>query len=237
MKKYFDIKTKTILPASVLILGSIWVGAQNRHLNTQEQMALRSLLTEEEKSKGPTEVDNRNTSQNHQSEKPRRTIDPASVGLSENFRRFQRFHHTALPGLEQKAEIETLLSDPLLIQEAKVLLSADDQYMDTEIGTQRRLLAVDYLGKALQWSSNPARKAVKQVSMELITRNLDELHRPRSLKRLLAGDQIELYQYLLRTDRAEALALFESESNSPQGALMAYVIQFESDLIAKRKSL
>jgi len=150
---------------------------------------------------------------------------------SPEFKTFLELKSVALANRVQRQELKRLLSQASVIQESAAILEAKNvRGLDPE-ENQQRLAAVDFLGQALMWNENPKRLMVHDEVVALVTRNLDAEKKSRELKRSMAGDQLELYQYLLRSDQDVALALFEKEQSKPQGALMAYLIQFETDLM------
>jgi hypothetical protein len=152
-------------------------------------------------------------------------------GNSREFKAFLELNSVALKSRGQKQKLNQLLSHPILIQEAAAILAARNvRGLDPE-ENQDRFAAVDFLGNALMWNENPKRLAVRDAVVALVTRDLDAVKKSPALKRSMAGDQIELYQYLLRSDQDFALALFDEQQSRPQGALMAYLIQFETDLM------
>ncbi|MES2504691.1 MAG: hypothetical protein V4534_07430 [Myxococcota bacterium] len=119
---------------------------------------------------------------------------------------FDHFRSKVLLSADEKARLNEILSDGSQISSSHEILksfgSADSD----------RIVAIDYLEKAVAWKQNPSRSLVLAVLKDILI--TDNLHKIADLdiRRSYAGDKIELYQ-LIKVHAPETLKEFEQLPN------------------------
>ncbi len=150
------------------------------------------------------------------------------VAFPISLKKYEGFSHKALPTREEQEKIHQLLAEPSLIKESQKTLLGATEYSFSSKGQKRRMESVDFLYDALRWKENPNGDLAVRAVLAVLDRDLGALRVPRDLKRSFAGDQIELYQILLRTRRDLARKVFYKYQNHPQEALIAYAIEVDA---------
>jgi hypothetical protein len=126
--------------------------------------------------------------------------------LTERLSRFNHLRMKALLTREEEAELQSHLSDVDLIHSCSGRLSSHLanhtlNFGDRKTEQLRRMDAVDFLRRALQWSKNPSKDDVLDAfTYTLESEDIDTIQSDRWLKRSIAGDKIELLVALQRVE-------------------------------------
>jgi hypothetical protein len=127
-----------------------------------------------------------------------------------------------LPTEEHRRMRQEMLSDPELIQKARVELLTSSEADLTKSGEAKRMLYVEFLADACAWAENPEIEAVSEAIEDvLFAENITE-ETPVDLAKSLAGDKMDLYTQLLHTSPEQAAAIAENAHGRKVEALLMY---------------
>lgn len=125
------------------------------------------------------------------------------------------------------------LSDSELVEACRDLLLAEGESAFSLERQELRMEMVEYLARGIEWSANPARIRMISVAQEMIERDLLALDLTSLQKRSLAGDQVELYQILMKG----APEVAEKIWRQSQGTSKQKLVSFARDQELKGMSL
>lgn len=140
---------------------------------------------------------------------------------------FTELHRKALKTQREMNEYRESLRDPVLLLEAVRVLKAEDA-VEFSVSEQRsRLQAVEFFRAALALPNNPLRRDLLERASGIIRRDLDHHDADFIQRKSLAGDQIELFRILLRSDRELALSLYDGSEGHYYRILVSYALNME----------
>jgi hypothetical protein len=116
---------------------------------------------------------------------------------------------------------EALIREETADSTANVTIRAMGAEYVTDQETSVRLGLVAYLHEALQWKANPSSALVREIVMQVILSGNLDTAKTTEIQQRLAGDKVELYRYLLRSDASSAKAVKENCKGTLR-ALLAY---------------
>jgi hypothetical protein len=141
----------------------------------------------------------------------------------------------ALPTGEQRRMLQEMLSDPELIQKAKMDLLASSEEAFSKEAEARRMLSVEFLTDAIAWAENPAIEAVSEsIEDVLLADNIAE-DAPDDLARSLAGDKMDLFTQVLHASPERAHTIAERARGKAVEGLLSYAQNwYDGELRAMR---
>lgn len=160
-------------------------------------------------------------------EKPFKSLKNKPRYWDPGFSKFQSIDRKALPSAEDIKSLKKMLSSAKLLKLSGEFLN-DTSYLDKLDDNQerRRMLRINFLGKALHWENNPARDDVIEIFKEVILnessirKNMDL-----DLKKSLAGDKVELF-WILKKYEPDAIENIMIEAHGkPTMKILKYAIE------------
>jgi hypothetical protein len=126
-----------------------------------------------------------------------------------------------VPSDEERTNLRAILSDPDMIQSAKdYLLAAETSY--SKEAEAKRMVAVEFLGDAVNWADNPARATVMDAIEGVMFADNISASAPDDLAQSLAGDKAELYMQMLHRSPDRAAVVAEHAHGKSVESLLAY---------------
>ena len=98
------------------------------------------------------------------------------------------------------------------------------------------MVAVEFLGDAVNWADNPARGAVMEAIESVMFADNISASAADDLARSLAGDKVELYTQMLHRSPDRAAVVAEHAQGKPAEALLAYAKDSYDREMAARKA-
>jgi hypothetical protein len=208
-----------ILIISVMLVAGLWIERQNKDL-----IEIRNSASPE------TQVETKTRSRSsdsltHTSRLQMSLNDLEKRDLSTHFTQYLDLCSKALRSEEENRALTKYLSSPDLVGQSFEVLAAKDESVFDLDAQDRRLEQVEFLSRALSLRDNPMRGRVLQALPAIIARDIASMDVNPMLKRSLAGDQIELFQILQKSDVAAAEALADRSKGTANEKLIAYAIK------------
>jgi hypothetical protein len=208
-----------ILIISVMLVAGLWIERQNKDL-----IEIRNSASPE------TQVETKTRSRSsdsltHTSRLQMSLNDLEKRDLSTHFTQYLDLCSKALRSEEENRALAKYLSSPDLVGQSFEVLAAKDESVFDLDAQERRLEQVEFLSRALSLRDNPMRGRVLQALPAIIARDIASMDVNPMLKRSLAGDQIELFQILQKSDVAAAEALADRSKGTANEKLIAYAIK------------
>lgn len=113
---------------------------------------------------------------------------------------------------DDQKRLHAAWADPQLLFLARQRLMEMDTESTSSQAIAERMEAIDYLDGAALWAKNPRRSEALAIMEDFLSRDLSVPDYPLPLRRLLAGDAIELYGVLLQADESRARELYARSS-------------------------
>jgi hypothetical protein len=214
----------TISVSVVLILGALLVvGAWNqkeRNVSTEGFRPASKVISgsSSDSSPGPQMVSKGENSS---------SVIERDKKVAEEFKDYFKLKRKAILTDRERGQYRENLADDKLIEESRTILLAGDEKQISLDSQELRMSMVEFLAKALEWRDNPSRELALRVSSEVIRRDVKSLPLPLLLKKSLAGDQIELYQILMKAEPELARQIQDENLGRPSEKLIAFAIAQE----------
>jgi hypothetical protein len=151
--------------------------------------------------------------------------DPSFKNAPPFLLRYKALEKKIVKGVDEKREIEEMLSSREYIASASEYLKAPGPDTQTPMGFKvqmRRLETIDYLIESAQWPKNPSRELVLDAIRELIVAPTIREELPIGAKKSVAGDKMELFQALRGIDPAQAESIMRSVAGTPLERILRY---------------
>lgn len=147
--------------------------------------------------------------------RPRELLDNATDYAHPRLRKFSEFDAKALRTEQEELEYREQLSDPELQALALSLVRNVPQQFKSEKMVER-MLAIDYIGRSIQYLGNPQREIMIEELQYQVTGPLSERVDSNADKDVLAnwmGDQVELMMIALTADPEGTLDALEGQDD------------------------
>jgi hypothetical protein len=140
-----------------------------------------------------------------------------------------------VPTEEHRRMRQEMLSDPELIQKAKMDLLAPGESTYSKEGEAKRMLDVEFLTDAIAWADNPEIESVHEAIEDVLFAENIYKDTPDDLAQSLAGDKMELYTQVLHTSPERAAAMAEQAHGRQVEALLKHSKEwYDSEMLAMR---
>lgn len=142
---------------------------------------------------------------------------------------FKQLQPKVLLSKEDKEHLSEFYSDKARIDAAKTALLVDEKALNRE-SEKIRMKAIDYLTHAIGWDKNPQHDYVVSAVSSVL--NADNIvgQSDMDYKKSLAGDKVELYEVMLKSDPAAAADLLEKSRGTVNYNIMTYAKGMLSNL-------
>lgn len=127
-----------------------------------------------------------------------------------------------LPTADQRRMLEEMLSDPEMIQTAKMDLLASSETVYTREEEAKRMLQVEFLTDAMSWSENPEIETVFETIEDVLLAENISADASEELAQSLAGDKMDLYTQVMHSAPERAKTIAEHASGKPVEPLLSY---------------
>jgi hypothetical protein len=215
---------RTISVSIVVILGALLVMGAWKQKN-QEALSEGTMPTLK-LSSAPTSYTSAGTQAASKRENSSSIIE-RDKKVAEEFKDYFKLKRKAILTDRERGQYRENLANAKLIEESRAILLAGDEKQISLDSQELRMSMVEFLAKALEWRDNPSRELALRVSSEVIRRDVKSLPLPLLLKKSLAGDQIELYQILMKADPELARQIQDENRGRPNEKLIAFAIAQE----------
>lgn len=147
------------------------------------------------------------------------------VGTARSYSvRFSSLKQKSLLSDSEKEEYFDLISKPEVISAVATYLSSGADAKVADSRAKSRLDAVDLLGSALRYAEGDAQNAVAQKIESVLSVNWFKANVSEEEKRIVMGDQLELYQMLSATMPERARRLMQNDFNINQQRLYQFTV-------------
>jgi hypothetical protein len=137
--------------------------------------------------------------------------------------RYMYYHNRPLLDAPSRLQYQKLLSDPEMLAHVQEDLLYPEEKKETRVGDLKRLIDIDYLRDALDWSENPMRDTVlSHVSDILLTDNFPE-DMGMDMRVSLAGNKMELYELLYDNAPERADTVVQASKGTRIEAMLTYI--------------
>jgi hypothetical protein len=135
---------------------------------------------------------------------------------------FRKLASKALRSQEENARLRELLTDPRMLATAVEDLAGRKETQLDRTRQLQRNYQVDVLTAALSWKENPSREAAVQAAMKAVAFDNLDPSLPKDLRKSFAGDKVELYAILLRSEPTRTEELRRAAKGTRLEQLMQY---------------
>lgn len=143
------------------------------------------------------------------------------------FAAFSVLARKALPSAQDRVALERELGNQQLLDVSReTLLAASGRELSIP-EQQARMEAVFYLYRAIGWRENPIREGALRVAEEVVARDVRSIEAPLMQRKSLAGDQIELFQILMKAEPSIARAIEVKSKGTGNERMIAFAISQE----------
>jgi hypothetical protein len=155
------------------------------------------------------------------------------VDSDDQLRKFKSFYDRPLLDAESRKQYHAMLSDPAMLAAVKHDLLYPEEVVADEASSIKRLMKIDYLHEALDWTENPQRDLVVGVVTETILTDNFPGDMGMDMRASLSGNKQELFQLLDQYEPAKAQAALQAAKGTRLEAMVAWIAQSNE----KRKQL